>query len=422
MRRLTAPKPVSDPIPRLVVRSFQGSKHSLSGFFLLLCTLLSVSGQAQQAVIDLPEPDALGEAWLVTYGPGDIYWQRFGHNAIWIRDPKMGVDHTFNFGFFDFNQEHFLLNFIQGRMLYFSIAQPVLGEFRQYIAENRDISAQKLELSTPEYTVLRDYLLQVVQPQNREYLYDYYLANCSTKVRDALDLALGGGFSKHFQSLNAVQNFRDHTRRSVATDYWYYLGLETGLGVPVDRGISAWQEMFLPAKVSEAVSNFNTARGPLSGPVKSIYRSGNAPPAARPAQLWWRYLAAGLALMLFFALLGKISGPVVSEGSALGWLMVTGTAGGLLLYLWLGTDHAAAGPNVNLLLLNPLFLLGLVPNFRQIIAWLMVVGLILAAAQWILPVHQFNLDLLAFLAPLHLASAWALSGRSKDVQPGFNRW
>jgi hypothetical protein len=47
------------------------------------------------------------EVWLVTYGPGEIYWQRFGHNGIWIRDEGLGLDHVFNFGFFDFEQEGF---------------------------------------------------------------------------------------------------------------------------------------------------------------------------------------------------------------------------------------------------------------------------------------------------------------------------
>ena len=90
------------------------------------------------------------EAWLVTYGPGEIYWQRFGHNAIWIRDPGLGLDHVFNFGFFDFRQQDFFLRFLQGRMLYFSAARPAREEFAEYIDENRSIRAQKLDLSAQQ--------------------------------------------------------------------------------------------------------------------------------------------------------------------------------------------------------------------------------------------------------------------------------
>jgi hypothetical protein len=107
------------------------------------------------------------EIWLVTYGPGDIYWQRFGHNAIWVRDPTLGLDHTFNFGFFDFNQDDFFLRFLQGRMLYFSAARPASEEFAGYIDENRSIRAQRLALSADRAMDLAAHLLDEVRPANR---------------------------------------------------------------------------------------------------------------------------------------------------------------------------------------------------------------------------------------------------------------
>ncbi len=70
------------------------------------------------------------EVYLVTYGPGRLYWERFGHNAIWIRDPARHIDHMFNYGIFDFNQESFLLRFIQGRMLYTLATQDPQRQFQ----------------------------------------------------------------------------------------------------------------------------------------------------------------------------------------------------------------------------------------------------------------------------------------------------
>jgi hypothetical protein len=128
------------------------------------------------------EPALSTEVWLVTYGPGEIYWQRFGHNAIWIRDTGLGLDHVFNFGFFDFEQENFFLRFLQGRLLYFSAAQPAQREFSNYIDENRSIRAQRLKLSPEQSLRLVEYLVDEVQPENRDYLYDYYTNNCSTRV------------------------------------------------------------------------------------------------------------------------------------------------------------------------------------------------------------------------------------------------
>ena len=108
---------------------------------------------------DVSTTDASGEAFLVSYGPGDIYWQRFGHNAIWLREAAQQLDHTVNFGFFDFGQERFLWRFVQGRMLYFSAAQPAAREFEQYRSENRSIRAQRLDLTAAQYRALRDALL-----------------------------------------------------------------------------------------------------------------------------------------------------------------------------------------------------------------------------------------------------------------------
>ena len=62
----------------------------LRGIFLSLCFVLLSWSQAGFAT-EIPEVPANGtEAWLVTFGPGQIYWERFGHNAIWLREPAVG--------------------------------------------------------------------------------------------------------------------------------------------------------------------------------------------------------------------------------------------------------------------------------------------------------------------------------------------
>ena len=119
--------------------------------FAILLLLSLFSPQAGALETDPPKGT---EIWLVTYGPGELYWQRFGHNAIWVRDENLGLDHTFNFGFFDFRQENFFLRFLMGRMLYFSAAQKAGDEFAQYVAENRAIRAQRLDIPAGRKTKL----------------------------------------------------------------------------------------------------------------------------------------------------------------------------------------------------------------------------------------------------------------------------
>ncbi|HST08247.1 MAG TPA: DUF4105 domain-containing protein, partial [Gemmatimonadaceae bacterium] len=61
-----------------------------------------------------PEPGSNLTVYLLTFGWGDVVWERFGHNAIWIKDRARGTDMTYNWGMFDFNQPHFVWRFVTG--------------------------------------------------------------------------------------------------------------------------------------------------------------------------------------------------------------------------------------------------------------------------------------------------------------------
>ncbi|MCW8873777.1 MAG: DUF4105 domain-containing protein [Xanthomonadales bacterium] len=390
------------------------SRHLGLCLLLALCCL-----PASHVLAADPDPGEPAEAWLVTYGPGEIYWQRFGHNAIWIRDPRRGLDHVFNFGFFDFAQQNFMLRFLRGRMLYFSAAQPAREEFAAYIDENRSIRAQRLTLTSAQTEELTAYLLREVRPENRDYRYDYYRNNCSTRVRDALDQALGGALSTRFGRLPAEQTWRDHTRRLTAGDFWLYLGLEIALGAPVDRPTNAWEEMFIPALLADAVGGMEVESGdgmvPLAPEDVVLFESSLATPAAAPRAWWPRYLLASLAVTAVIWLLCRLAGPGMARGLARTWFFVAGTAGLALLFLWFGTDHAVARQNVNLLVFNPLWLWPAVGRGTDRLALpLVAVFSLLAVVLPVLPPHQYTLDVLAAFLPLNLAAAVALRGAPRS--------
>jgi hypothetical protein len=329
----------------------------------------------------------------------------------------MGIDHAFNFGYFDFEVKNFILNFVRGRMLYFSLAIPIDREFDQYRKENRSIDAQKLALSPAAFARLRDHLLEQVQPQNRDYLYDYYLSNCSTRVRDVLDIALDGQLFRATSKAPAGQNFRDHTRRSVEMDGGYYLGLEAVLGLPVDRPVSRWDEMFLPAVVATALADLDHQGAGVISARHRVFAGDSPLPPDHPTDVWWRYLLLSVLIAGLVTATRKLPNTVFSEGLMLAWLLISSNGGLVLLALWVLTDHQVANPNINLLLLNPLLILALWRFARRFVAILLVAGLVLAGGQWLLPSQQFNIDVLAFVLPLHLLSAWWLwrNGRRMSV-------
>jgi hypothetical protein len=394
---------------------------ALLAALLVNLAALPASAQSDPDAFPLPPLPGTPEAWLVTYGPGEIYWQRFGHNAIWLREPG-GLDHTFNFGFFDFDQENFLLRFVQGRMRYFAAAMPAEREFAFYRQEGRKISAQRLDLTPEAYVRLREHLLWHVAPENREYRYDYYLDNCSTRVRDALDLGLGGALSQRFRDEPAGQNFRDHTRRSTEGDLDYYLGLVGALGRPVDRPINRWEEMFLPAVLATGVADFRTPSTggdvPLVLETRVFAEAAVPQPPERPGRTWPLYGAIGLVLAGLGWLAARSGRRTAVDGMAFAWLMIGGTLGIGLAAAWALTDHSVARDNANLLLLSPLWLLGLVPRLRRVTAGLMVAGTGMALGMAIWPGGQYLADTLALLAPINLAVAARLPNTGRAFRSG----
>jgi len=380
----------------------------------LLCTLaiglaMAISFPLSADQVQSEEP----EVWLVTYGPGEIYWQRFGHNAIWIRDAGLGLDHVFNFGFFDFAQENFFLRFLQGRMQYFSAARPAREEFTDYINENRGIRAQRLDLSGTQKLRLIEYLLEEVSPQNRNYLYDYYDNNCSTRVRDAIDLSMDGLLKGEFQPAEASQTRRDQTRRLTFGDFWLYLGLEVGLGSPVDRVISRWDEMFIPSVLADSLASVSYSGDAQVHPLVLedvvLHQSSLQPPPASPGAWWPRYLLASLGLVLIVGLFCRIMPWPLGQWLSRTWLVCSGLVGIALLFLWLGTDHSVARPNLNVLVFFPVFVvLPFLKGLEKISLQLVVVLAALALVLTLVPPQQYNLDVLAAFLPLNIAAALAL--------------
>lgn len=394
----------------------RGRSPGLQALWIGLCIAFLIS-PALVIAEDEADIDAEPQVWLLTYGPGEIYWQRFGHNAIWIRDPAIGLDHTFNFGFFDFAQKGFLRNFVLGRLNYFAAARPARVEIAEYIDANRSIRAQRLDLDPDTVGRLTDHLLNEISVENREYLYDYYRHNCSTRIRDALDLALNGSLRSNLDESRAPLNYRDHTRRLTQMDIPLYIGLQAGLASPVDRAISRWDETFIPAVLADAMAE---ATHPQTGnPVVVeevvLYESSLQPPAGEPGAVWYRYLVISGLLLVFGALLCALPW-LTSRKLALSWLSVAGLLGVVLGFLWLFTDHWVSELNLNLLLLNPLWLvIAVIPALRKPGAILVLLcGVVAVIAPW-LPPWQYSADVVALVLPINLVVALTLIRRSPSM-------
>lgn len=365
---------------------------------------------------------------LVTMAPGEEYWSRFGHNAILVQHPD-GRATSYNYGYFDFEQEGFLLRFLRGRMLYQLVALPAERDLASYAAEGRGTHLQWLDLAPERARTLADFLAWNARPENADYRYDYFSANCSTMVRDALDRALDGELKRQTSSPSRGLTARSESRRLAQTLPWLHYGIHFGLGPATDRPLSRWDEGFVPERLAEAVRSIRLADGrPLVSEERELIAHRLGPVPAEPPRTLPAFVAAGLLLAALVAIgLARPPGrirriAVVTTGGfwLLGGLLGLGLAG-----LWLGTDHEAAWGNTNLLLLPPLMLALLLalprlargealPAFYRVLGLLVLASAVAGLAHTTLARSaQANGDWIALLLPLQAVLARVL-WRARD--------
>ncbi len=401
----------------------------------LWCLLLiAVSATAQVAAeaplaapdSPLPIPDSQLSISLLTIGPGDIFFERFGHNAIVVHDAASGETIAYNYGIFDFEQENFLLNFARGRMRYRIAADALGDDLQMYRDEGRSITEQRLNLLPAQARELADFLDWNTQPQNMFYRYDYFEANCSTRVRDALDHALGGALLAQSEGRARGYTYRLDALRLMAPEPLLMLGIDLGLGPYADQRIDFWQESFVPATLRSVVNQTHTQSAdgrtvPLVAQSDVLASGRVEEPPALPPDLRWPFLIIGVAigsLLLGLQHPRRALARIPLAVCATVFELFCGLGGVVLLFLWFGTEHHAAWRNENLLLLNPLCL-WLIPAWigsararwaigkpTLWIAWLVVACTGFALFSKILPWFvQANLAWIVLFAPIHLALA-----------------
>ena len=401
--------------------------------WILVCVFGGVTLLTTATYAQLPAMRDSGlqiEVSLVTFGPGKESWQRFGHNAIWVRDPARGINTLYNYGKFSFEEENFILRFIQGHMRYWVEAQAPEETFQMYKFMNRSIYVQDLALTSDQRLTLRDFLEWNVQPENAFYDYDYYTDNCSTRLRDVIDDVVGAEIKRQTHAVGTSATFRFHTQRLTTQNPLLYTGLLLALGNPVDRPLTVWDDMFIPMQLREHIRTVmipgeRDKRISLVAREWTVFEGTRQPLEEVYIGVYW-YLLVGLLIALLFLWLGATAARsrfarFIFTGVTGLWVLVIGLAGLILAGLWLATDHFDAAYNENLFFVTPLALplVLLLPLavyrkrhatryaliFCCIVAGSALIGL---GIQMLPGFDQINGPIIAVTVPPHLAMWFAL--------------
>ncbi|WP_243847657.1 DUF4105 domain-containing protein [Xanthomonas euroxanthea] len=403
-------------------------RWAASCLLLLLALLVAPAAVAQVADQAHAQPAASApRVGVVTMQPGEVFFERFGHDAIVVVDPVTGQATSYNFGFFDPSEPDFVPRFARGEMMYYLVALPLDEDLQQYRAVGRGVSIQWLDLPPDQARALADGLAVRSRPENARYHYDYFVANCATMVRDTLDRAMGGALKSQLAGRSRGNTYRSEAVRLASPAPWMWLGFDLGLGPYADRPLSRWEEAFVPMRLADSLTQVHNSAGrPLVQSTQVLLPHRIAPEPAEQQRHWWPWLLTGLIVAAGVLALGRRQR--VLAAFALPYWLLCAIGGGLLVYLWGFTVHQSAWANRNLLLVNPLCVLLLAGGIAllrgrrpgrwfDVLRWVVAGSALLALLiQWLSFQAQDNLQWVLLLLPIHTALAIALRRRDLSVR------
>lgn len=283
---------------------------------------------------------------LLTCTPGEELYSIFGHSAIRITDSIQQTDYVFNYGTFDFNDEAFYLKFIKGKLLYYVSVEYFNDFLFSYQQMGRGITEQILNLTPNEKIAITKALFDNAKEENRYYKYDFFLDNCTTRLRDII-----AKYKNPHPQLPAVMPVQTRFREAIHAyldrggQQWSKLGIDILLGLPTDKIMSVPEQQFLPDNLMAALDkNSNVKMVSLKN---DLYIAGRTPKTGfylSPLMLF-----STLFILVFVSSLSKnihIVNCLKYFDSIL--FFFTGLLGIILILMWTATDHSMTKNNFNL--------------------------------------------------------------------------
>lgn len=334
------------------------------------------------AALSLPatasaQTDADPEVSLVTMGPGEDVFSRFGHAALCVRDTQTPQGRCYNYGTAEFASfEGLLWDVLRGRARFWVSVVDEPHMIEEYArVEDRTVWRQVLPYPVEARRRLAYRLAWDALPEHRFYVYHHYRDNCTTRLRDHLDAVSDGALSSA-RSRATERTWRERTLEGLSSDV-RLLGLaELLLGRTLDATMNRWEEMFLPAVLREEVQR---ATG-----VAPVVLSTRAHPLPEGEPGRGLGLLGGVGALL--AVLGLGAGQRRSRALSLGSRALLVTALTLLGALVWGMAAASPLPelrvNAMVLVLAPTDLALAWPSTWGTYGRARLVGLVLVLAAW----------------------------------------
>ena len=372
-------------------------------FLLLCCPIFIFSNK-----LDLSNNVGQTKISVLTCDPGNEIYSLFGHSALRLQNPVQGYDLVVNWGLFEFseNQFDFGYDFAKGRLKYFMGLQSATNFMEEYKGSRRGIREQILNLNKEEKFKLITLIENNYKPENRNYKYEFFYDNCSSRIRDLLKTVFNEEIKFHSSSKSNKFTFREIIHEYLKYNPWLELGIDLVLGKKIDVLVNNENLMFLPENVEQILDSTYVKNNKFQKKIvlsKNILIKSNIKKDDLKSIKIYSWIILSITMLLLIIKKERL----FNYWSVIN-LFVVGTLGLVLLFMWFGTDHSGTKMNLNLLWASPLhfvlifcILKGYLNNFTY---WYLTFSIILIFTTilfWFTLTQEFN----AFVKPIILQLA-----------------
>ncbi len=309
---------------------------------------------------------------VMTIGPGEELFARFGHIMLMIEDREARTQRVYNFGTFNFADPELRFKYARGFITNRLWVYPYTWMVRRYRHANREMVIRELDLTEKQTADIVRRLEINAQPENREYAYRHYLDNCCTRIRDLLDDVTGGAISRGRRNAPTGRTYRYWTKSALSGLPLIGTAILFSLGPAIDKPITRWDEHFLPSVLTEDLDATRMERRPLVKNKRTIMERSGPPPGNSIDTADIMLFAIGLGILIVGFVLPLVIGrrPLSTRLLGVGlafWGLLAGLGGLILVLFWTVTEHTDTYWNENLLVMPVTHLWLVVPGVNLLV-------------------------------------------------------
>ena len=366
-------------------------------------------------------PPSLGSEALIsllTCSPSDdAVFTLYGHTAIRVFDPATTVDFVFGYGMFDDSKPNFIYRFAKGETDYALGVDDFNRFLIEYVMRGSEVCEQILNLLPEEKEALWQALCLNSLPENRMYRYNFFFDNCATRPVVMIENNIRGTI--YYVPQDEYPAFRDVINYCTRYNSWITFGCDLVLGLPTDRTMTLRETFFIPDYLKKSFDKAEIIRNGKSEPLviqTNILTEKTLNPdflILFPPSPLTCFTLLFIAVLLLTLLERRKKKYYRWIDSIL--FFFAGMAGCVLFFLSFISVHPSIFPNMSLLWLHPLHLMGVilfsVKKFKMMAFWYHYINfavILFMSVAWIFIPQHFNIAFIPLIASLWLRSGGAL--------------